>query len=175
VVAKPVRAAPLIAAITDVVTQSRQQSDQAALPIPRPMTRSPVSEELSLAGLSILVAEDHRTNQLVIEKLLHSLGAQSQVVENGQKACDRLKSKTHFDVVLLDIHMPVMSGIEAAQWVRAQAATTHLPMIALTANALEGDRERYLHAGFTGYCPKPIRRSVLASAILHAIGQKVHV
>ena len=86
VVAKPVRAAPLIAAITDVVTQSRQQSDQAALPIPRPMTRSPVSEELSLAGLSILVAEDHRTNQLVIEKLLHSLGAQSQVVENGQKA-----------------------------------------------------------------------------------------
>ena len=175
VIAKPVRAAPLIAAITDVVTQSRQQSDQAALPIPRPMTRSPVSEELSLAGLSILVAEDHRTNQLVIEKLLHSLGAQSQVVENGQKACDRLKSKTHFDVVLLDIHMPVMSGIEAAQWLRAQAATTHLPMIALTANALEGDRERYLHAGFTGYCPKPIRRSVLASAILHAIGQKVHV
>ena len=68
-----------------------------------------------------------------------------------------------------------MSGIEAEQCVRAQAATTHLPMIALTANALEGDRERYLYAEFTGYCPTPIRRSVLASAILHAIGQKVHV
>ena len=85
VVAKPVRAAPLIAAITDVVTQSRHQSGQAALPIPRPMTRSPVSEELSLAGLSILVAEDHRTNQLVIEKLLHSSGHNHKWWKMGRK------------------------------------------------------------------------------------------
>jgi CheY-like chemotaxis protein len=168
VLSKPARAQQVIPAIIDLVETFRDKFPSNEMAAPSIL--KPIADELSLGGLSILVAEDHRTNQLVIEKMLHALGARSVIVSNGKQACDKLLKSKSFDLVLMDIQMPVMGGIEACQVLRANDSTSQLPIIALTANALEGDRERYLHAGFNGYCPKPIRRSALVSVIQETMG-----
>ncbi len=170
VLSKPARAHQVIPAIAEVVEQFRERYPSTTLVAPSKTMKKPVTDELPLGGLSILVAEDHRTNQLVIEKMLHALGARSVIVSNGKKACEKVMGSEVFDLVLMDIQMPVMDGIEACQILRAEETGRDLPIIALTANALEGDRERYLHAGFTGYCPKPIRRSMLVSVIQESLG-----
>lgn len=170
VLSKPARAHQVIPAVAEVVEQFRQRYPTTTFVSPPTNTEKPATDHLPLGGLSILVAEDHRTNQLVIEKMLHALGARSIIVSNGKKACETLARSPDVDLVLMDIQMPVMDGIEACQRLRAEETSQHLPIIALTANALEGDRERYLHAGFTGYCPKPIRRPMLVSVIQQSLG-----
>ena len=170
VLSKPARAHQVIPAIAEVVEQCRERHPTTTLVAPSKTMKKPATDELPLGGLSILVAEDHRTNQLVIEKMLHALGARSVIVSNGKKACEKVVGSQAFDLVLMDIQMPVMDGIEACQILRTEKSGRDLPIIALTANALEGDRERYLYAGFTGYCPKPIRRSMLVSVIQDSLG-----
>ena len=111
-------------------------------------------------GLRILVAEDHPVNQEVARQILQRLGHHVEIAADGRAALAALGQprREAIDLVLMDVQMPVMGGLEATAAIReAERATgTHLPIVALTAHARRGDRERYLAAGMDGYVTKPI-------------------
>jgi len=110
-----------------------------------------------VAPMEILLAEDGKVNQLVAVRLLERRGHRVTVVENGLEAVDRAR-KENFDVILMDIQMPLMSGFEASQEIRAREQKTggHVPIIAMTAYAMPGDSEECLNAGMDDYISKPI-------------------
>jgi CheY-like chemotaxis protein len=110
------------------------------------------------ASLRILLAEDDPVNQKLAMFLLAKEGNQVTLVDNGRQALDQMTEHS-FDLVLMDIEMPEMGGIEATQTIRRTQTTTdaYLPIIALTAHAMKGDRERFLAAGMDDYLTKPIR------------------
>jgi len=116
--------------------------------------------------LRILLAEDNPVNQKLAVRMLEKRGHTVVVVPDGQQAVDAVESQP-FDLVLMDVQMPVMGGFEAAAAIREREKTTgrHLPIIAMTAHAMKGDRERCLEAGMDGYVPKPIRSEELFEAI----------
>ena len=123
-------------------------------------------------SLNILLAEDNPVNQKLAVTILHRRGYHVTVVSNGQEALDAIAA-SQFDLVLMDMQMPVMDGMEACQHIRAmQAAGTlaPLPIIALTANAMSGDRERYLQAGMDGYISKPIDAARTLEEIHRVLG-----
>jgi len=120
-----------------------------------------------------LVAEDNLINQKLVMRLLAKNGYSAVVVENGKKAVDALEQQP-FDFVLMDIQMPEMSGVEATVVIRNKERVTgdHIPIIALTANAMKGDRERFLAAGMDEYVSKPINTKRLFEAIESVTEQK---
>ncbi|ADG09209.1 hybrid sensor histidine kinase/response regulator [Caulobacter segnis] len=123
------------------------------------------------AALRILAADDNPTNQKVIEAVLAPLGAEVTMVPDG-KACVEAWKATKFDIILMDIHMPVMDGIEAARAIRAleaQEGRTRTPIVAVTANALAHQVEDYLAAGMEGHVAKPVEVTKLYGAIEDAI------
>ena len=117
----------------------------------------------------MLVAEDNVVNQKVIDRLLGRLGVSPDIVADGTEAVtgvlDRSVAGQPYDVVFMDIQMPTMDGLEATQTIRQAEGTAQPHIIALTANAMEGDRERCLEAGCDGYIPKPVRREDIADAL----------
>jgi polar amino acid transport system substrate-binding protein len=118
-------------------------------------------------SMKILVADDNLGNQLLVERLLDKWGHKSVVVENGKKALDAMKNDK-FDLILMDVNMPEMNGFLATSVIRKREKEQELeriPIIALTAHALKGDRERCLKAGMDGYVSKPIQRNLLKEAI----------
>ena len=114
----------------------------------------------------ILIAEDNRTNQAVVTAMLSALGLTADVVESGIDALAALR-KHRYDLLLLDVHMPLMDGYDVARRVRGELniAPTQLPIIALTANAIKGDRERCIEAGMNDYITKPFEFATLESAL----------
>jgi PAS domain S-box-containing protein len=108
--------------------------------------------------LRVLVAEDNRVNQKFIQHLLTRLGHEAYLAENGALAVQAFREHGPFDVVLMDVAMPVMSGLEATVRIRELEAETgrHVPIIALTAHAMKGDREMCLAAGMDAYLAKPV-------------------
>ena len=127
-------------------------------------------ERPPLQALHILLAEDNLINQRLAAALLEKRGHQVFVVGNGQEALDALAS-TEFDLVLMDMQMPVLDGIEATQRIREQERENgahHLPIVAMTANAMHGDRERCLAAGMDAYVSKPIKPEDLFAQIAAA-------
>jgi len=133
----------------------------AALP-----TISPLTEPSADGPLHILLAEDNRVNQRVALRTLEKQGHTVVVVGDGQAALTAL-AQAPFDLVLMDIQMPVLDGLAATAAIRAQERTqgTHVPIIAMTAHAMRGDRERCLAAGMDGYVTKPLKATDLAAAI----------
>ncbi|NOZ37792.1 MAG: response regulator, partial [Gammaproteobacteria bacterium] len=119
----------------------------------------------SLSGYKILVAEDNEINAKLIEHILTQAGATVSLVENGQQTIDRCKNTT-FDAILMDIHMPVMNGIQAAQRIRHQeVGDEHIPIIGLTASLLDTDRENYFQAGIDAMLVKPADNEQLIALI----------
>ena len=112
--------------------------------------------------LKALVVEDNAVNQKLILRLLEKNGYQAAVVENGRLAVERLAVEV-FDFVLMDIQMPEMTGVEATIEIRKKEAESggHIPIVAVTANAMKGDRERFLAAGMDDYVSKPINTKKL--------------
>jgi signal transduction histidine kinase/DNA-binding response OmpR family regulator len=108
--------------------------------------------------LNILVAEDNRVNQKVALGMLGKRGHKTTIAGNGREVLALLEDQT-FDLILMDVQMPVMSGVDATVKIRQQEQKSgqHVPIYALTANAMKGDRERYLSIGMDGYLAKPIR------------------
>jgi CheY-like chemotaxis protein/HPt (histidine-containing phosphotransfer) domain-containing protein len=116
--------------------------------------------------LQILLAEDHPVNQKLAVRMLTKHGHRVVVASSGKEVLHVLE-RQGFDLVLMDVQMPEMSGFEATAAIRAkeQSAGGHLPIIAMTAHAMKGDRERCLEAGMDGYISKPIRAEELFAAI----------
>ena len=116
-----------------------------------------------LDGAEILLVEDNRINAALAEDMLLDFGASVTLAENGKIAVDYVRSGRKFDLVLMDCMMPVMDGFESTQAIRAlpQVIGNALPIIALTANAMAGDRERCLDSGMNAYLSKPVRKKDL--------------
>jgi len=119
-------------------------------------------ENSKIKTLKILVAEDYAMNQILIDELLKEYGIQATFVLNGKEAINALE-KTHFDMILMDINMPVMNGIEATKLIRESG--NKIPIIAITANALEGDEAHFLALGMDKYISKPIEPKELYKTI----------
>ena len=116
--------------------------------------------------LSILLVDDNKTNQKLASLVLKRLGYVATVAVNGKDAVEK-QAEGHFDVILMDIEMPVMDGIDATRNIRKlegdRASAAYI--VAVTANAMQGDRERYLAAGMDAYVSKPMRINELVNAL----------
>jgi PAS domain S-box-containing protein len=121
--------------------------------------------------LDVLLAEDNRVNQKVVVRTLEKWGHRVTVTCDGQKALEALKKRT-FDIILMDLSMPEMDGFEATAIIREREKQTgdHIPIIALTANALKGDAELCLAAGMDGYIPKPAKDEEIVREIKRVLG-----
>lgn len=135
-----------------------------------PQIASAPRVDRSLDGFTVLVAEDNRTNQWVIRGLLEMLGMAPVIVSNGAEALETVASQS-FDFILMDCQMPVMDGYEAAGQILAKLGSATPPIIALTANALESDKQRCLDAGMTGYLTKPLSLDRLREALQESLAQ----
>jgi len=124
---------------------------------------------LTQRPLRILVADDNAVNQMILRRVLEKLGHLVTVVVNGQEAFDVVSTVT-FDLVLMDVQMPVMDGLESTAAIRRheESSALHVAIIAVTADAMQGDKERFLAAGMDGYISKPIERLELLEAIASA-------
>ena len=122
-----------------------------------------------------LVAEDNIINQKLIRRTLEDLGLEVTLANNGLEAFEKRKNG-EFDVIFMDIQMPVLDGIEATQEIldyEEDFEAAHIPIIALTANALKGDRERFMDAGMDEYTTKPLVRTELTSLLNHFLSHKI--
>jgi two-component system sensor histidine kinase/response regulator len=149
---KPVRQIELRQAVIRAL-----RAKQEELPVPL-ITRYSLRDRGDfLRSLHVLLAEDNRINQKIATRLLEKRGHHVALAENGDEALAALAQRS-FDLVLMDVHMPGIDGIEATKAIREQEKSTglHQPVIAMTALAMTGDRERCLAAGMDGYLSKPI-------------------
>lgn len=121
----------------------------------------------------ILVAEDNTNNQLLIALVLEEFGLDVVIVDNGKMALDEIK-KEKFDLIFLDINMPVMDGVEALKYIKIheQKLSIKTPIIALTANSIKGDKEKYLKYGMDDYLSKPIRNVELSKILKQYLKNK---
>ena len=151
------------------VQPARLRSGESAAGEGGPL-RLPSAVRQPLSGVRVLLAEDGLDNQRLIRFHLERAGARVDVVDNGAKAVERVQDSSRLerhDVVLMDMQMPVMDGYEAVR--RLVAAGERVPIIALTAHAMPGDREKCVEAGCHDYLCKPVDARALIAAIRHAI------
>jgi PAS domain S-box-containing protein len=155
---KPIQQAQLYQALVNVFAANQpDQPDKAVLV--EPVQRSPQH------SLRVLVAEDNLVNQKVILHLLKRLGYQADIANNGLEVLDALSQRL-YDLVLMDVQMPEMDGLMTTEQIRQRWPATEQPyIIAITANAMQGDREACLTAGMNDYLSKPIRNEQLIQAL----------
>jgi len=128
------------------------------------MVKAPVSKTIiDLSGISILIAEDERINFAFLKSLLEDLHATIHYAQNGQVAIDFCRNNSDINIVLMDIKMPVMDGGEATKIIKAFRAG--LPVIALTAYAIDSDKAKFMQCGFDDYLIKPVSKNTLLAAI----------
>jgi len=130
--------------------------------------RLPAHVIKSLHGVRLLLVEDNEINQQVAEGLLARAGISLHIVHNGKQAVEAVRTDA-FDGVLMDMQMPVMDGLEATRLIRADESCRDLPIIAMTANAMPGDRERCLQAGMNDHVAKPVDPDKLYAALIRWI------
>jgi signal transduction histidine kinase/DNA-binding response OmpR family regulator len=149
---KPVRRSALLSAITEALVGSLGLADESVQPAGPARVKS----------LRVLVAEDNAVNRKLASSILQRAGHDAILVTNGREAVDGME-RERFDVVLMDVQMPVMGGFEATRLIREQEAGTgrRTPIIAVTAHAMKGDKEACFEAGMDGFAPKPIQSSKL--------------
>ncbi|WP_052514951.1 PAS domain S-box protein [Dethiosulfatarculus sandiegensis] len=131
---------------------------------PKPAPDASPERPGSSPGLHILLAEDMPINQKVAQRMLEKMGHKVTLVENGKEAVE-LTESTQYDLILMDVQMPKMDGFAATKAIRARETDKHIPIIAMTAHAMKGDKEACLEAGMDSYIPKPVDPEVLAEAL----------
>jgi signal transduction histidine kinase/ActR/RegA family two-component response regulator len=120
----------------------------------------------SLANLArILVVEDNQVNQKVVTAVLRKRGYRIELANDGMEALSKLEKNGSFDLVLMDVQMPVLDGLEATRRIRQEKRWHDLPIVAMTAHAMNGDRERCLDAGMNGYISKPVHPAHLLNTV----------
>ncbi len=122
---------------------------------------APTPNARGLPSVRVLAAEDSPTNQMVLAAMLDGTGYKLDTVADGEEAIEAL-GRLRYDIVLMDVQMPVLDGVEATRLIRERYPhCAKMPIIALTANAMKGDRERYISAGMSDYLPKPLNKENL--------------
>jgi CheY-like chemotaxis protein len=161
---KPVKQSELFDVIVSVLSPREQPS---VGPQPRSGSRS------TRPRLNVLLAEDNAVNQLLASRILESLGHHVTVVSDGREALSAARA-VRFDLIVMDVQMPDMDGFEATAAIRELEKPTgeHIPIIAMTAHAMKGDRERCLAARMNGYVSKPIRVADVEEAVTQAMAAK---
>jgi CheY-like chemotaxis protein len=117
-----------------------------------------------MTGRKVVVVEDNELNMKLFREVLESSGYRMLEAGTGERAV-ALTTEHRPDLVLMDIHLPDIDGVEALRMLRADERTASIPVLALTAQAMEGDRERFLAAGFDGYLSKPVNIADLLDAV----------
>ena len=176
VLAKPINGSLLINTMLQIL--GRKHSDGGSPLGPR---ESVLVEHLiaPLAGARVLVVEDNDINQQIACEILNHAGLETDVAENGQLALHHIAARQAegrpYDIVLMDMQMPVMDGITAARHIRETADAQVLPIVAMTANAMQKDRQRCLDAGMNGFVTKPINPSELWRSLLEWTPLRPHM
>lgn len=140
-----------------------------ALPINKVLINNTKSEGNNIISdvdhkvMNILLVEDDKTNQMIATTMLKKMGHQVTVAEDGQQAIDACMNENKFEIILMDIQMPVMDGITASKQLREKGIT--VPIVAMTANAMTGDREMYIREGLSDYISKPIYKDILSELL----------
>lgn len=156
---KPIKLAELFEEVLRVIAETRNRRNNLA---DHNIDKN-LAEKLPMR---ILLAEDNITNQDLVITLLSKMGYKIDAVENGRKVLEMLDRKK-YDIILMDIQMPVMNGLEATKVICERYPENERPkIIAITANAMSGDRERYLNAGMVDYLPKPIKFKDVQSVLI---------
>lgn len=170
-VSKPLRHDQLVEILSYVWTQY-QAGDRETLIRVDTLSfgkEAQAEDQLRLDGKLILLAEDSRINQAFAQEVLENMGARLIIASNGKEALQALQSNPGVDLVLMDCQMPLMDGFEATrrivEWKKSNTIKPSLPVIALTANAMEGDREKCIEAGMDDYISKPVRRKDLKMSV----------
>ncbi|MBD3179491.1 MAG: PAS domain S-box protein [Candidatus Latescibacteria bacterium] len=160
---KPVRRRDLL---DTLVNLSRSRGETISGKSREPGLQKKIKSDLSGADAHILLVEDNKINQKVALAILKSLGLKTDLANNGEEALAALE-KTHYDLVLMDLQMPKMDGLEATRIIRSSSKVHNpdLPVIALTARAMKDDMDQCLEAGMDGYITKPIDPQTLAEKV----------
>jgi two-component system, sensor histidine kinase and response regulator len=168
---KPVRQSELLNSVMEALAQSTLPVYDASECRPAEAHVDAIAPE---GGLHVLLAEDHPVNQKVAVRMLERMGHSVVVVSDGLQALEALES-SDFDIVVMDLQMPTMDGFEALRAIRERDALAgcHTHVAALTAHAMQADRDRCLEAGFDNYLAKPVRQAELQAALeaVHRQGQ----
>ncbi|MBL8746217.1 MAG: PAS domain S-box protein [Phycisphaerae bacterium] len=172
---KPIRQSQLFDAIMRAIATSDADRRQLPAASPDPLQSPPKTPLPQYDGLRVLVAEDNEVNQIVIRELLTASGCLCTLVSDGRQAVEATAA-VQYDVVLMDCQMPLLDGFEATRMIRSREASAdtpgRLPIIALTANAMKGDRESCLAAGMDAYASKPINQNELFKTIQAVLGPR---
>lgn len=158
IVDKPVTAFSLL----EASTMSESVSNAA------PLTASHDTMIRDLSGLHVLLVEDNEFNQLLVKTLMTRAGIRVSIACNGLEAVEAVRGNS-FDAVLMDIQMPEMDGVEAARNIRKEFTPVELPIIAMTANVMRGDRERYMAVGMNEYIAKPLHHEALYDLLARCV------
>jgi signal transduction histidine kinase len=149
---------------------------EAASGVPQktsPAATVPATPVVSGSTARILVVEDNHVNQKVVTAVLRKRGFCIELANDGQEALNKLEQSAAFDLILMDVQMPVLDGLEATRMIRKDSRWDALPIIAMTAHAMNGDKERCLEAGMNGYISKPVHPSLLLSTVDEFLLQKI--
>ncbi len=144
-----------------------------AAPVQPAKTTGP-PPKIALPALRVLVAEDNAINQKVIDALLRRQGWTVTLADNGKLACEALGSQL-FDLVLMDVQMPEMDGLEATRWIRQReaesASRSRIPVVALTAHASHAQHDQCMEAGMDGVVTKPVNLAALLTSIAEVLAR----
>jgi two-component system, sensor histidine kinase and response regulator len=156
VLPKPIRQSQLLNAIQEALAETKSPTAQQGRPV---LTRPPPGR------LKILLVEDNPVNRRVALRMLERLGATADVAKNGQEALDRMDER-NYDIVFMDVQMPIMDGLEATRRIRRRWMGPGRPhIVAMTAEAMQGDKERCLEAGMDDYLSKPVSLDALRAVL----------
>lgn len=158
---KPVSQSGLLDAIVSLIGGN----DAACLEAPPAAARTS-ADDTALVPLSILIADDHEANRVLAAKILEKRGHTSTHAANGRRVLEQLENES-FDLILMDVQMPELDGLQTTAAIRTSEESTgrHIPIVALTAHAMKGDREKCLAAGMDAYLPKPLRGRELIALV----------
>ncbi|MBU2646454.1 response regulator [bacterium] len=163
-IAKPIRRSRMLQMMVNFINKTENEGSSKTPQARHIATQYSIRENIK-RSIQILLVEDNKVNQKLATLLLEKAGYHINTADNGQEAVDRLTANPRkYDLVFMDIQMPVLDGIEATRTLRARGFT-EIPIIAMTAHAMEGDRERFLKEGLSDYVTKPIKREIVLGAV----------
>jgi signal transduction histidine kinase/CheY-like chemotaxis protein len=170
VLIKPVITSQLLETVVEQLAEARPRAHRDE----RTSLEALANSAAAIGGARVLLVEDNELNRQVATELLQQFGVQVDVAFHGAQALERLQM-VEYDLVLMDMQMPVMDGLEATRRVREQSRWSRLPIVAMTANAMAQDRQRCIDAGMNDYLSKPIEPALLCSKLLRWIPPRPQV